>query len=183
MAGGHRAGEGDEIDAVGLHELERLAVAEMQILEQALGQPGRLEGGGEALGAQRRLRRVLEQHRVAGHQRRHHRVHRGQVRIVPGRDDEDHAQRLAAHEAVKPLLGPGVDIGEHGGRDVYHVAGPLLEAADLSGRMGYRTSHLPADLGGDLAAVGYERVHGASEQRLTLADRHALPSLLRGPGS
>ncbi len=82
-------------------------MGEVQGLEHALGQPGRLERLREALGAQRRLRRVLEKHRVAREQGRDQGVHRRQVGVVPGRDHEDHAERLAADEAVEARLGVG----------------------------------------------------------------------------
>ena len=50
---------------------------------------------GEALADQQRLRGVLEDHRVARHQRRHDGVDGGEVGIVPRRDDHDDAERLA----------------------------------------------------------------------------------------
>ena len=44
-------------------------------------------------------------------------VHRGQVRVVPRRHDEDHAERLAAHEPREPVAGLRRDVGERLGRD------------------------------------------------------------------
>ena len=46
------------------------ACVQDEILEQPLGQPGAPERLGEALADQQRLRRVLEDHGIAGHQRR-----------------------------------------------------------------------------------------------------------------
>ena len=48
--------------------------------------------------------RVLEDHRVAGHQRRDDRVDRGEVRVVPRRDHHHDAQRLARDEAGEARL-------------------------------------------------------------------------------
>ena len=124
VAGGDAAGEVHIVDPVGADQLQRVVVGHVQMLEQALGQAGFLEGGGEALGAERRLRRMLEDHRIAGHQRRHDAVDRGEIGIVPGRHDEDHAQRLAADEA-----------GEAGPRVGRHVArAPRARSRSCSGR-------------------------------------------------
>ena len=60
------------------------------------GSPACLERLGEALADEQRLRGMLEDHRVAGHQRRHDGVDRGEIGIVPRRDDEHDAERLAA---------------------------------------------------------------------------------------
>ena len=81
-----------------------LLVVEVQELEHAVGQAGGLERFGVALGDERRLLRHLEDHGVAGEQRGHHRVHRGEPRIVPRRDDEHDAERLAADEALEACL-------------------------------------------------------------------------------
>ena len=63
-----------------------LLVVEVQELEHAVGQAGGLERLGVALGDERRLLRHLEDHAVAGEQRGHDRVHRGEPGIVPRRE-------------------------------------------------------------------------------------------------
>ena len=68
------------------------------------GRPRLAKAFRETLGAQRRLRGVLQHHGVARHDRRHDAVHRDEIRIVPGRDGEHDAQRLAAHEALEIRL-------------------------------------------------------------------------------
>jgi hypothetical protein len=144
MAAGHRAGEGDETDArIGDHA-GGLVVAEMQELEDALRQAGGLEGLGIALGDERRLLRHLQDHRVAGEDRRHDGIHRGEPGIVPRRDDEHDADRLAADESP-------VFVNDHIRKcalgDRAHVHRPLLEAAtDLVRRVGDRPAHLPREL-------------------------------------
>ena len=102
----YRAGEGDEVDFGRGHQLFGQLVIHVQILEQAVRQARRLETRGEAFGAERRLVRVLEDHRVAGDQRRDDRVDRGEIRIVPRRDDEDDADTsdlndLSLREALR----------------------------------------------------------------------------------
>ena len=54
----------------------------------------------EALADEDGLRGMLQEHRVAGDQRRGDRVDGGEVRVVPGRDDEDDAGRLALDHAA-----------------------------------------------------------------------------------
>ena len=121
-------------------------------LEQAFRQAGRAQAVLEALGAQRRLRRMLQQHRVARHQRRYHAVDRDQVGIIPGRDREHDAERLAPQEAAESVLRPRVDVGERIGGDGDHVARALERAAHFAGRVVDRPAHLPGQLGRDLAA-------------------------------
>ena len=68
-------------------------VVEEDVGEQPLRQVR--EGLRQPLAGERGLARVLQHHRVAGDQRRDDGVDRGQERVVPGRDDEDDAERLA----------------------------------------------------------------------------------------
>ena len=79
LAGRHAAGEVHVVDAVGADQPQRIVVRHLQVLEQALRQAGGLEGGGEALGAEGGLGGMLEDHGVAGHERRHHAVDRGEI--------------------------------------------------------------------------------------------------------
>ena len=144
-------------------------------LEHALGQTRRVEAFGEALGAQRRLRGMLEHHRVAGHERRHHAVHGDQVRVVPRGDGEDHAQRLAPHEAREILLGAGVEIRERLRRDGDHVARALERAAHFVGRVTRGPAHLPGELFGDLRAALLELVAEAREDRGAFGERRIAP--------
>ena len=183
VAGRHRAGEGNEVEAVMADQIERRLVAQVQVLEQPLGQPGGREGLGEALGRERRLGRVLEDHPIAGHERRHDGVDRGQVGIVPGRDDQDHAERLAPHEAGEAVPRLRAHIGQRLGRHLDHIAGPFLEAGDLARALAARPAHLPGDFLGDLAALGDEGVDRLAKQRLALGNRQMAPGRLRLTGA
>ena len=136
------------------------------------GQSGGREAFGEALGAQRRLRRMLEQHDVAGHERGHHAVDGDQVREIPGGDREHHAERLAPEETVEVRLAADVDVGERGGRDADHVARALERAAHLVGRVAQRPAHLPAELGRELGGVRLEGRTEALHEPRTLRHRH-----------
>jgi hypothetical protein len=70
-----------------------------------LGSPGFLERLCEALADQQRLRGVLQDHGRAGDQRRNDGVDRGEIRIVPRRDDHHHAERILLHIAPETILG------------------------------------------------------------------------------
>ncbi len=170
-----RAGEGDEVHPGIADHAKRVLMAEMEVLEHALGQAGLDEGLGEALGAERRLGGVLQHHGVAGHDRRNDGVDRRQVGVVPRRHDENQAQGLAAHETGEALLDFGLDVAQCLGRDFDHVAGPLLEAGDLAGRLRDGSAHLPGDLLGDLGLLGDEGIDGAAAQLLPAGQRDLSP--------
>jgi hypothetical protein len=68
---------------------------------------------------------MLEHDRVAGDQRRNDRVDRGHVGVVPGRDDEDHAMRLAHDPALEGAV--SITIGASASRgDLGHVVARSL---------------------------------------------------------
>ena len=70
------------------------------------GRPAASNASWKRSAHKRRLRRMLEQHDVAGGEGRDDAVDRGQVGIVPGSDDEHQPQRLAADEAREARLAP-----------------------------------------------------------------------------
>ena len=109
----------------------------------------------------------------------HHRVHRGEVGIVPRRQHQHYAERLAPDEAAEALLRPGIEVGQRLRRDRDHVARTLLEAAHLAGRLADRPAHLPGDLLGDLLLAGHESVDEAGDDGGALGERHVLPLRLR----
>ncbi len=59
------------VDLARAEQLFGLGMVEHDVLEQALRQAGLVEGLLETFADKQRLRGVLEDHRVAGHQRRH----------------------------------------------------------------------------------------------------------------
>ena len=87
-AAGDRTGEVDMVDLARAEQLLGLGMVEHDVLEHALGQAGLVEGLLEALADQQRLRRMLEDDGIAGHQRRHDGVDGGEIGIVPRRDDQ-----------------------------------------------------------------------------------------------
>jgi len=102
-AAGHGTGETDEIHFRRAdHALGRF-VRGMQVLKHALGKTGGTESFGKPLGHQRRLGRVLEQHDVAGQQRRHDGIDRRQQRIIPRRDHQHDTHRVAPYEARETI--------------------------------------------------------------------------------
>ena len=111
-----------------------LRVAQHEVLEHALRQPRPVERLLEPLGHQQRRGRMLQHHRVARHQRRDDRVDGGEIGIVPRRDREDHAERVAPDVAHEAVLGAGIDVGQRLLGDADHVAGALLEPAQLRPR-------------------------------------------------
>ena len=121
------------------------------------GRPGRVEGLLKALRAQGRLGGMLEQHRIAGRQSRDDAVHRGEVGIVPGRDDEHQSQRFVADEPREARLRLAHAVGQRPWRHLQHVAGALLQAPDLAGALRDRPAHLPGDLGRQLVALRHQQ--------------------------
>jgi len=88
-----RAGEVHVADARVADHVGDGVVAQVKRLDHAVGHAGLAKGVGHPLGHERGLRGVLQQHRVAGQQGRYHRVHGGQERVVPRRQNQDHAVR------------------------------------------------------------------------------------------
>jgi hypothetical protein len=104
MPARHRAGKRDIADARIADHPGGARVVHVKELEHALRQPCRAEGLRVAFGDERRLRRHLEDHAVAGEQRRHDRVHRREPGVVPRRDHQHHAVRLAPDEALEAFF-------------------------------------------------------------------------------
>ncbi|MCY1438862.1 hypothetical protein D9M71_550780 [compost metagenome] len=176
-AAGHRAGEGDMPDLRCLDQPLGVIMGEMQVLENARRQAGPGKGFDHALGAQRGLRGVLEQHAVARQQGRQHRVDRGEIRVIPRRDDQRQAQGLAADQPGETGLVRQPDIGQGLFGDVGHVAGALDEAANLSRRVANGPAHHPAELFGQLRLANGEGGYGAAGNGGALGHRGAFPGV------
>jgi hypothetical protein len=179
MAARHRTREGHEVHARVADHAVGVLVRGMHELEHARGQARQLQAFGEVFGAQRRLRRVLEDHRVARHEGRHHAVDRDQIRVIPGRDAEHHAQGFAVHEAREALLRARVEIRERLRRNRDHVARAFQRAAHLVGRVARGAAHLPGELFGDLRATLFELVAETREDGRAFFQRHVAPHPLR----
>ncbi len=177
---GHGAGECDEPDAWITDGLLGRGVRQVHRLEHALGQPRLAKALRETLGAERRLGGVLEHHGIAGHDRRNDAVHGDQVGIVPGRDRQDDAERLAADEAREALARSSLDVRQRFRGDVDHVACPLQRAAHLAGRKPDRPAHLPGQFQRDGVAPCLEFLAElAADRRPGGQARHAPRPLRR----
>ena len=121
---------------------------------------------------------MLEQHHVAREDRRHDAVYCDQVRVVPRRYGQHHAQRLAA-KRVKPSLRPTSISATACGPISIMCRARSRGSAYLVRRVTDRPTHLPAELGGDRVATGLEGGAEAGRDGGTLADRHCAPAVRR----
>jgi hypothetical protein len=78
----------DEVHCPLTNQCRRGVVIKHQVLEHTVRQAGCFKRLGQVLTHLQRLGSVLEDDRVAGHERGRDRVDRRHVRIVPRRDDE-----------------------------------------------------------------------------------------------
>jgi hypothetical protein len=178
----HRAGEAHVIHATARQDARRVVVSEHEMSEQTLRHACAIHGLLEALTRQDGLRGCFQDHRIASNQTRHHSIDRGQKRIVPRRDRENDAERIAADVACEPGLGLRHQRGQRLLRDLDHVGHPLLEGAKLAAVADW-AAHLPRQLRYDLSI---QRAHGFEEAehgRRALLDWHARPFCLRLAGS
>ncbi len=154
----------------------------MQMLEHAVRDTGGIEGCAEAFGAQRRLMRMLEDHRIAGNQGRQHGIDGGEVGIIPGRHHRDDAER----NPLDPALEAGLGRGHHGGERfrgrLEHVARAFLEAAHLARRVANGAAHLPGDFGGNVGGLGDEGIDGLAQGLAACIQRQGRPGRLRRAG-
>ena len=151
-------------------------------MKRSDGQAGLAEGGNDALADQQRLRCVLDDNGIAGHQRRHDGVDRRQIGVVPGRDDEDESVRLAGEEAVK---GVGVLDNrrlERVGGDRGHVLRAFVDAAELAA-IAHRPAHHMGQFDGHLVIHGAENGDAGPHQIDAFAQAGAWPRpfALRAP--
>ena len=137
------------------------------------------EGFGEALAHQQGLRGVLEDDAVACHQRRNDRVDGGQVGIVPRRDDQHGAERLALDQAPETSLRARIDRLQRFGSDGDHVARALLEAAQFTGAVAHRPAHLPCQFRHDFVAHRQHRIDRVAAECGAFGQRAPLPLRLR----
>ena len=155
-------------------------MVEVQKLEHARGKPGGLEGLRVALGHKRGLRRRFKDHAIAREERRDDRVHRSEPGIVPRRDDEDDAERLAPDETSESGLLSYFQIFQGFVGDAAHVYRPLMEAAlQLSGGLADRAAHLPAELRGEVVGALDAPLGHPPEDRCPLGYWNLFPGLLR----
>ena len=154
---GHRPREVHLVHTARTEQCRSIGVTEHQVGEQTLRQPCRIKGLLEPLTYQQRLRGVLEQHRIAGHEGGHDGVDGGEKRIVPRGHHKHQPQRYPLDEPLESILGLDLDVRQRRGGDVDHVQCALREAAQFTGAVSHRPSHLPCQLDDDLVGHG---IHG-----------------------
>jgi hypothetical protein len=121
---------------------------------------------------------MLEHHRVAGDQRRNHRVDRCHVGVVPGRDDEDHTMRLAHDPALELCRVLDLDRRQRPRGNLGHVVAALVDAAELAA-VAHRPAHHPGQFRHDFVAHLVETRDTGLDQCDTLFQRPSGPVLLR----
>ena len=132
--------------------------------------------------AVRGIGRGLDDHRVAGHQGRHHLPAGDGHREVPGRDDAGYADRLA--DAHGPLVGQlrGHRVAEHATPFAGHQEGDVDALLDVAPRLGQDLAHLPRHGTGEaLLVVGHQGAE-AVEDLATLGGGHRPPGRKGGLG-
>ena len=122
------------VDAAVADEPLRVRMGQMQHLKDSRRQTRVREALGEALRGEGSLGGMFEQNRVARHDRRHDAVDGDQKGIVPGRDREHHAVRLAADETAQAGRLTAIDVRKGIGGGTDHVTGSLYGAAHLARR-------------------------------------------------
>ncbi len=154
-------------------------VSEEESVEQPIRQPRLGEGASEALADQQCLRRAFKGDGVAGDERRDDGIDGGEVGVVPGRDDEHRADRLAGDITMEAVAVLDDEGSERVFRDRGHVGRPLLDAADLAA-IAHRPAHLPGKLRHDLPVHRLQRGDGLIDDGHALRQGPRRPVLLRG---
>jgi hypothetical protein len=178
----HRAGEGHGAHARVPHRVGRERVRHVHVLQEARRQPRLQRALAHALGHQRRLLGVLQQHRVAGQERRHHRVHRGEPGVVPRRQHQHHAHRHALDRAREACLGRQYVVAQGFLREPRHGPPAVQEAAQLTGRLGARPAHLRGELLSRFVADALHHVEEAQHAVDALGEGRVAPGALRRGG-
>jgi hypothetical protein len=150
---------------------------------EPLGQTRALEHARDPLADQRGQRRRLEDHAVAGHQRQPHLAHRDAPRVVPGRDDPDHPERLVHERRAlglqEPLRHRDLLLGE----DLGAGAGDPLQRIDRRQdlhreRLGPRLSLLAREQVADIVVLVEQHLGGALEVASALLEGELAPGVL-----
>ena len=174
-----RAGERDVVHAPGADQLRRRAVIERDRRDEAVRHIGARERVGEVAAAERREPGVLDQHGIAGEERRDDHVDGDEERVVPRGDVERDAQRLVADEALEAVLRRERLVGERRLRQPAHGLRAIDHRADLVLGLLERLAHLAGDVEGDLVGHRPERGDHLAHGAHALGHRHAAPVALR----
>ena len=144
-------------------------------VEHALRNAGFMQDLDEPHARERRLRRRLDHHGVAGDQRGRELPRRDGDGEVPGRDQRDHAERLAdgVHEHARPLGRNRV------AREARAFAAEIFEDADgarhLALRLGDRLAFLAAEQIGHVVEPRFEQLRGLQQDLAAHGRRRRRP--------
>ena len=180
-AAGNRAGKIDVVDPSRADQLLGLLMGHDQIVKETLGQASAPKRLGQPLAYQQRLRGVLQDDRIAGEQTGHDGVDRGEIRIVPRRDDHHDADRIARDIAAEAHFFRRVVRPQHLLGHCHDGARTLLDAS-LFAAIANGPSHLPGKLDGDVVVHPQQRVQEGENVTTALSDGNGLPRRQRGAG-
>jgi len=124
----------------------------------------------------------LVEHRVAGEQRRHEHVAADEVRIIPGRDVRDHAERLVRDALLELLLLVGEDFFltqralPLGDKEVE----PCEQSLQLVARLADRFADFPGQRAGERFLHRDDALAERGDRLESPRDRSSRPPWLRG---
>jgi hypothetical protein len=173
------AGEVHEVDMTPGDQRGGGLVVDEEVGEDVLRHAGLVEGVGHPLADQQGLRRMLEQHRVAGDQRRRDRVDRRHVGIVPRRHDQHDADGQPADVAGEGGVLADMNVGQRLFSDRRHVGGAFLDAAELAA-IAHGPAHHVRQLRDDLVVHRAQGGDAGANELDPLLQRAGGPFLLGG---
>ena len=118
---------------------------------------------GQAQGDERRLGRGLDDDRVARDQRRRDLSRRGEQRVVPRRDEQDDADRLAVLHREGSGAAVGDELAERQPAEPAVVLEELGGLADFAPGLGARLAHLGHDELGQGGRLGADQGRGIQQ--------------------
>ncbi|MNZ85122.1 hypothetical protein D3C78_1039000 [compost metagenome] len=174
----HRTGEVDEIEQPFGNQRRGRGMVEEDIDEDIVRHTGLDESPHHALADQQRLRRVLDNNRIAGHQGRRDGVNRRHVGVVPRGDDEDHAMRLTLDAAFEIAALLDDERCQCICRDGSDIVGALVETLELAA-ITNRTAHHMRQLRHNFGHHFVKARHAFQNQLNAVLKRTSRPVLLR----
>ncbi|MNK77639.1 hypothetical protein D3C87_972470 [compost metagenome] len=174
----HRTGEVDEIEQTFGNQRRSRAVVEEDVDEDIFRHAGLYEGPHHPLAHQQRLRRMFDDNRISGHQGGGNGVDRRHVRIVPRRDDEDHAMRLTLDAAFEIAAFLDDERRQRIRRNGGDIIGALVEALELAA-ITNRTAHHMRQFRHDFRHHFIEARNTLQNQLNAVLKRTSRPVLLR----
>ena len=157
-------------------------MTEEKILEQSVGQARHPESLREPLPGDQRLRGVLEEHRIARHERWNDRVRCSEKRVIPRGDHQDQADGFVRNSPPDPFVGFDDFVGDSVFSERQHPVDALDEGSLLPA-VAHRPPHLPREFGHDFGIESLHRVNKAGNYAAALRKWYSRPIALRTPGA